>query len=112
MKSLLARISLAAVLAMGSWTPSYSQDKDRTAPGDSGFRKPQQPPPRLKKEARPARAAANQVWIPGYWEPRKGDWAWVPGRWEAPPKQGAQWVHPLYHKGEAGYDWEEGHWHH
>ena len=108
----LARLFLPALLAVCACTPSYSQDKDRTAPGDSGITKPHKAPPRLKKEARPPRPGPNQVWIHGYWEPRKGDWSWTPGRWEAPPHQSSKWVHPVYRNGKDGYDWEEGHWHH
>jgi hypothetical protein len=67
------------------------------------------PPPAPMQETRPAPAAAQSVWIAGYWHWTGMQYTWIPGHWEAGPP-GARWRAPRYPLRGGVYYYEPGGW--
>lgn len=58
----------------------------------------QTPPPALQVETVPA-PVAGQVWIPGHYDYRDGQYVWMSGRYE-PAREGYVYVAPRYDSGK------------
>ncbi|HEX3058731.1 MAG TPA: YXWGXW repeat-containing protein [Usitatibacter sp.] len=58
----------------------------------------QAPPPALQVETVPA-PTSGQVWVPGYYDYRDGQYAWVSGHFE-PERVGYVYVAPRYEHGK------------
>ena len=58
----------------------------------------QTPPPALQVEQMPA-PVTGQVWVPGYYDYKDGQYAWIPGHFEA-DRPGYVYVAPRYEHGK------------
>lgn len=58
----------------------------------------QAPPPALQVEPAPA-PVSGQVWIPGYYDYRDGQYVWISGHFE-PQREGYVFVAPRYEEGK------------
>lgn len=67
----------------------------------------QSPPPALQVETMPT-APSGQVWIPGYYDYKDGQYAWVAGHLE-PQREGYVYVAPRYENGKYYVSrWDDG----
>ena len=67
-------------------------------------------PPEPRVEVYGAPPYPDAVWIPGYWQHRRGAWGWVPGYWARPPRHGAVWIDGHWEPRGRGWTWIPGHW--
>jgi hypothetical protein len=96
----LTTFLFAAVLALISWSPAFSQ-----VSLSIGI----EPPP-LPEYAQPECPGDGYIWTPGYWAYGDEGYYWVPGTWVQPPDVGLFWT-PCYW-GWAGnvYVFHGGYW--
>ena len=67
----------------------------------------QSPPPALQVETVPA-PVTGQVWVPGYYDYRDGQYVWSAGRYE-PDRPGYVYVAPRYEEGKYYVGrWDDG----
>jgi hypothetical protein len=67
-------------------------------------------PPPFRHEVRPPCPIPGHVWVPGYWDWRGSRHEWMPGRWTPPPRHGAAWVEPRWHRDQRGWQFTPGRW--
>lgn len=50
------------------------------------------------------------IWTDGFWDLRGGHWFWVQGRWMRPPRRGAAYVRPEWHREGNRWNFRHGYW--
>jgi hypothetical protein len=69
-----------------------------------------QAPPAPQAENPGAQPERDDVWVPGYWTWRDGQYQWVAGHWQVPPEGSEIWNPPYWEAEGSGYRYYEGYW--
>jgi hypothetical protein len=106
MSGLFHRIGTTALVVTLSGVGVRNSPAQPSAP--AGLRPP---------TARHISHAANDVWIPGFWDLRgnpmtagRGGWVYVPGQWATAPVPGARWVEGEWAWRNDWWTWVPGRW--
>ena len=67
-------------------------------------------PPVARLEVMGAAPVGNYVWIGGYWQWHRNDYAWVPGRWVKPPRGRRAWSPAHWEREPRGWYFVDGRW--
>ena len=82
------------------------QDSDN-APTAETPQQPQEVPPEIIPVINDPQA---EIWRPGYWAMRSGQFVWIPGKVINRPSPTAVWATSRWNHHTYGWSFEEGHW--